>query len=71
MGNLTNALQELRAERKQAQARVESIDQAISVIESLNDLRNSRAGKSTDPSHICGLTPQNGAGTKSEMGEGS
>ena len=36
MGNLTNALQELRAERKQAQARVESIDQAISVIESLN-----------------------------------
>jgi hypothetical protein len=36
MGNLTNALQELRSERKQAQARVESIDQAISVIESLN-----------------------------------
>ena len=36
MGNLNNALQQLRAERKQAQARVESIDQAISVIESLN-----------------------------------
>lgn len=36
MGNLTVALQQLRAERKQAQARVESIDQAISVIESLN-----------------------------------
>jgi hypothetical protein len=36
MGNLNNALQELRAERKQAQARVESIDQAIAVIESLN-----------------------------------
>jgi len=36
MGNLTSALQQLRAERKQAQARVESIDQAISVIESLN-----------------------------------
>jgi hypothetical protein len=36
MGNLSNALHELRAERKQAQARVESIDQAISVIESLN-----------------------------------
>jgi len=29
-------LQQLRAERKQAQARVESIDQAITVIESLN-----------------------------------
>jgi hypothetical protein len=36
MGNLTNALQELRAERKQAQARIENLDQAISVIESLN-----------------------------------
>jgi hypothetical protein len=36
MGNLSVALQQLRTERKQAQARVESIDQAISVIESLN-----------------------------------
>ena len=36
MGNLTNALQELRAERKQAQSHVEKLDQAISVIESLN-----------------------------------
>jgi hypothetical protein len=36
MGNLSSALQQLRAERKQAHARVESIDQAISVIESLN-----------------------------------
>jgi hypothetical protein len=35
MGNLSAALQQLRAERKQAQARVESIDQAILVIESL------------------------------------
>jgi hypothetical protein len=38
MGNLTNALQELRAERKQAQLQVEKLDQAISVIESLNGL---------------------------------
>jgi hypothetical protein len=36
MGNLTNALQVLRAERKQAQSQVEKLDQAISVIESLN-----------------------------------
>jgi hypothetical protein len=36
MGNLTSALQELRAERKQAQSHVEKLDQAISVIESLN-----------------------------------
>jgi hypothetical protein len=35
MSNLTNALQELREERKQAQAHVEKLDQAISVIESL------------------------------------
>jgi hypothetical protein len=39
MGNLTNALQELRAERKQAQSQVEKLDQAISVIESLNGSR--------------------------------
>ena|SRR5579862_9863181 len=36
MGNLSSALQQLRTERRQAQARVESIDQAITVIESLN-----------------------------------
>jgi len=36
MGNLGSALQQLRAERQKAQARVEGIDQAISVIESLN-----------------------------------
>jgi len=42
MGNLANALQQLRAERKQAQARVESIDQAIAVIESLNGSGASR-----------------------------
>jgi len=36
MGNLASALQQLRAERKQAQLHVEKLDQAISVIESLN-----------------------------------
>ena len=36
MGNLNNALQELRAERKQALLQVEKLDKAISVIESLN-----------------------------------
>ena len=36
MGNLNNVLQELRAERNQAQLQVEKLDQAISVIESLN-----------------------------------
>jgi hypothetical protein len=36
MGNLSGAPQQLRAERKQAQLQVEKLDQAISVIESLN-----------------------------------
>jgi len=36
MGNLNNALQELREERKLAQLQVEKLDKAISVIESLN-----------------------------------
>lgn len=42
MGNLDNALQELRAERKQVQLQVEKLDQAISVIESLNGTGTSR-----------------------------
>ena len=42
MGNLNNALQELRSERKQAQLQVEKLDQAISVIESLNGSGTSR-----------------------------
>ena len=50
MGNLNNALQELRAERKQAQARVENLDQAISVIESLNGLGT--FGKANQPTRI-------------------
>jgi len=50
MGNLNNALQELRAERKQAQLHVEKLDQAISVIESLNGSGTSR--KANQPSRI-------------------
>jgi hypothetical protein len=42
MGNLNNALQELRAERKQAQSQVEKLDKAIAVIESLNGSGPSR-----------------------------
>jgi hypothetical protein len=42
MGDLTGALQQLRMERKQAQARVESIGRAISVIESLNGSATTR-----------------------------
>jgi phage major head subunit gpT-like protein len=42
MSNLTNVLQQLRAERRQAQLQVEKLDQAISVIESLNGVGTSR-----------------------------
>ena len=50
MGNLTSALQQLRMERKQAQSRVESIDQAISVIESLNG--SGTLGTTKQPSRV-------------------
>jgi hypothetical protein len=50
MGYLNNALQELRAERKQAQLQVEKLDQAISVIESLNGVGTS--GKANQPTRI-------------------
>jgi hypothetical protein len=42
MGNLTNALLELRAERKGTQLQLEKLDQAISVIESLNGSATTR-----------------------------
>ena len=50
MGNLTNALQQLREERKQMQSQVEKLDQAISVIESLNGL--GRVRQANQPSRI-------------------
>ena len=42
MGNLSNALQQLRSERKQAQSHLEKLDTAISVIESLNGSATTR-----------------------------
>jgi uncharacterized protein YjgD (DUF1641 family) len=50
MGNLSSALQQLRAERKRAHARVESIDQAILVIESLNG--SGTLGNANQPTRI-------------------
>jgi hypothetical protein len=45
MANLTNALQQLRAEQREAKLHVEKLGQAISVIESLNRSGTSRSGK--------------------------
>jgi phage major head subunit gpT-like protein len=50
MANLTNALQQLRAEQREAQLHVEKLDQAISVIESLNGSGASR--KANRPTRI-------------------
>jgi hypothetical protein len=50
MGNLSGALQQLRAERKQAQAHLEKLDQAISVVESLNG--SGTFGKANQPTRI-------------------
>jgi hypothetical protein len=47
MSGLTNALQELRAERTRAQSQVEKLDRAISVMESLNGSGTSSSETST------------------------
>jgi hypothetical protein len=46
MTGMSNALEELRQERKQAQSQVEKLDQAISLLASLNG-----AGRSMGTSH--------------------
>ena len=50
MANLTSALQQLRAEQREAQLHVEKLGQAISVIESLNGVGTSR--NTRQPSRI-------------------
>jgi hypothetical protein len=50
MANLTSALQQLRAEQREAQLHVEKLGQAISVIESLNGSGTSRNG--TQPTRV-------------------
>jgi hypothetical protein len=47
MGNLSSALQQLRAERREAQLQVEKLDQAILVIESLDGLASRNANQPT------------------------
>jgi phage major head subunit gpT-like protein len=50
MANSANMLQQLRAERREAQLHVDKLDQAISVIESLNGSGASR--KASRPTRI-------------------
>jgi hypothetical protein len=50
MGNLANALQQLRAERQQEQLHVGKLDKAIAVIESLNGTGTSQ--KASQPTGI-------------------
>lgn len=42
MANLSSALQQLREERKQAQTQIDKLDEAISVIQGLTGLSNTR-----------------------------
>jgi hypothetical protein len=53
MGNLSGALQQLRSERKQVQLQVEKLDQAISVIESLNG--SGTFGKANQPTRVISM----------------
>ena len=71
MGNLTSALQELRAERKQAAVagrEVGSSDCSDRVVKRFASVQHR---KSADPNHIGSFAAENGAGAKSEMGKGS
>lgn len=52
MGTLSNALKQLRAERKQAQLKVEKLDQAISVIESLNGSTRTITRTANQPTRV-------------------
>jgi hypothetical protein len=55
MGNLANALQQLRVERREAQSHVEKLDKAIAVIESLNGTGTSR--QAVQPTRITSASP--------------
>src|ERR1700676_1306696 len=56
MTNLQNALQQLRAEQREAQLHVEKLGQAISVIESLNGSGTSR--NENQPTRIISAAPR-------------
>jgi hypothetical protein len=71
MGNLASALQELRAERKQAQVASREVGSGDFGNRVIKRFWNSPAGKPTDPNNIAGFTPQDGTGAKSKMGKGS
>jgi hypothetical protein len=62
MGNLANALQQLRAERREAQSHVEKLDQAISLLASLNGSGASRPAN--QPTGITSVTASPSAPTR-------
>jgi hypothetical protein len=73
MANLTSALQQLRAERKQAQYRVEKLDSAISVLEDLVGRNGSLTRTAAGGSRVVTATDAQAHGCCSEstMGEGA
>jgi len=56
MGNLSNALQQLRAERREAQSHVEKLDKAISLLVSLNG--SGTSAKVNQPTGIISAQPE-------------
>jgi hypothetical protein len=64
-------MQQLRQERSRAQAEVEKLEEAISVIESLNDSGVSRKGTRATRIVSARFAAQNGAGPKGAMGAAS
>jgi hypothetical protein len=71
MGNLTSALQQLRAERKQAQSHVEKVGSSDCSDRVIKRVGNIPQSEPTDPNNIAGFTAQDGTGATSEMGKRS
>ncbi len=71
MGNLSSALQQLRAERKRAQSQVGEVRSSNLSDRVTKRFGNTRKIKPTDACNIGGFTPQDGAGAKSSMGKSS
>jgi hypothetical protein len=71
MGNLTAALGELRAERKQAQGACREYRPSNLSYRVTKRFGSSRSRKSSGPNYIGSITAQDGAGTTSEMAEAS
>jgi hypothetical protein len=65
MASLTDALQQLRAERRESQSHVEKLDRVAKWF------RNIPERKPTEASTVSSFTSENGGRTEGEVGSGS